>query len=507
MVQSTDVLFFVPPVKPVRRPMDVLFPSFQDKRSSENVLVLHSGLLSIAGYLRQEGVSCRYYDLSFFNVKSTLRETIISQLKGCNPSIVGLTSYTSNFNATLEVVKIVKEFDPSILVCVGGPHVSFLDRHSLDESNNKIDVIIRGEGERTMQEIAYYHLKGLPLEDHVMGITTHKKRNPDQKLLSNEELDKIPRLPFDLIPQNERKKKIYISTTATRGCTYHCTFCTNSTFWQYKVRFRPVEKVIEDIIYAQELFPQMDVELIDTILPVKLPYFENLVNSYTNSIENPVSLAMTRANLTDDKRLTLMKKLLQDTGMLLIGVENGAPKILDLMKKPPWEQQLQALKNIKEFDIRSIPSWIVGFCGENLSTMCQNLEKINFLNKKQLVQSIILFMYIPLPGSAPFTNPKHFGINLHSYNWDYYNRCVFPPPYSLFDTETGRVTLTSFQIWGYYLSALGVQDRWYQMRHFKKRRAGLITDFMKKVRENKTFLYSSPYGGENVILFKELIDP
>ena len=504
MPDSIDVLFLVPPIKPILRPLDVIFPFYKHSKPTENLIPLQLGPLSIAAYLRQDGFSCQYIDLCHFKGNSTLSETVINHLKKYNPSIVGLTSYTSNFNATLKVIDIIKEIDPNILVCVGGPHVTFLDRYSIEESNYKIDVVVRGEGEKIMRDIVYYYLKGLPLEENVRGITTKMKRMPDQKLLSNEELGNLPPMAFDLIPKKERKNIIYIPLNATRGCSYRCTFCTNPHFWGHKIRFRDPEKVIEEILIAEALFPKRMIEFTDTILPFKLTHFEKLVNLYEKLIHTPITMALTRANLTDNKRMQLMKTLLKEKGYIVIGVENGNPKILELMNKPSWEEQLQALKNVKKLGITAIPSWIVGFCGENLSTMTHNLEKVEYLNKKELVSSIVLFIWIPIPGSLPFQNPKKYGVKIHTYNWDFYDRAVFPPPYSLFDPISGEITLTNMQIWAYYLSMIFLQTKWSRKRKSLKRGDISINHFMKAICKNLNLLFFSPAGESDITIYEDL---
>ena len=507
MVDSIDVLFLVPPMSPVMRPTDIVQIFYKHSKHIEQIVPAQLGLLSIAAYLREDGFSCRYWDLCHFEGKSSLYETVADLLKRFNPKIAALTSYTANFNATLQVINIIKQIDPNVLICVGGPHVTFLDKYSIDESNGTIDVVIRGEGERTMRDLTYNYLKKNTiesLEEKVRGITTKNKRIPNQKLLNNDELSKLPRLALDLIPQKERRNTIYIPLTATRGCTYNCLFCTNSPFWEYQMRIRPPANVIEDILFAEELFPKRTVEFADTILPIRMPFFEELVALYKERVHTPIQMALTRANLTDDRRLELMKQLLSDEGIAIIGVENRNPEILKRMGKPTWEQQLQALKNLKKFSIIPIPTWMAGFCGEMLSTMHENLDALDFLNRKELVFSTILYTWIPIPGSLPFQNPKKYGVKIHTYNWDFYDRAVYPPPYSLFDTKTGETTLTQHLIWAYYLAMVALQYSWSNRRRGSKGRELSPSQAIRSILQSPNLLFFSPAGESHHTIYNDM---
>ncbi len=505
MPESLDVLFLVPPMRPVLRPLDVVHIFFKHSQGTKNIISVHLGLLSIAAYLRNEGFSCGYYDLGHFAGKPNLVGTVSGLLNRYNPKIVALTSYTSNFNSTLDTIKIIKDIDPGILICVGGPHVTFLDKYSIKESKNRIDIIVRGEGERTMLDIVKYYLRRSSIdsiEDEVRGITTVRRRTDDQKLLTNEELSLFPPLALDLIPQRERNNYIYIPLTATRGCAYKCVFCINPIFWSQNVRFRPPDKVVEEVKIAEKLFgKKILVEFSDTILPINMRHFESLADLYIKSTNTPIKMALTRANLTDDRRLRIMKRLVQEGGYISIGVENCNPTILQNMGKPTWEIQLEALKKLKKFQLNSIPTWMVGFCGETTKIQYQNVEMLDYLNRKELIQSAILNIWIPIPGSRPFQTPEKYGVKIHTKNWDFYDRAVYPPPYSLFDPSTGETTLTEAQVWAYFISMIAMQNKWSRER----RGTGMIqiTQEMREILKNPGLLFYSPAGEAHNTIYED----
>ncbi len=56
------------------------------------------------------------------------------------------------FDNAIGVLKDIKRIDPHILTVMGGPHVSFCARETLNACP-QLDIIVLGEGERTIVEL------------------------------------------------------------------------------------------------------------------------------------------------------------------------------------------------------------------------------------------------------------------------------------------------------------------------------------------------------------------
>ena len=69
------------------------------------------------------------------------------------PDIVGVTCTTLTYKSALRIVKICKEVWPNCITAIGGPHVTFWDDKALQEEPS-LDIVVRGEGENTMLELA-----------------------------------------------------------------------------------------------------------------------------------------------------------------------------------------------------------------------------------------------------------------------------------------------------------------------------------------------------------------
>ncbi|MHA1751319.1 MAG: B12-binding domain-containing radical SAM protein [Candidatus Helarchaeota archaeon] len=508
-MKSYDFLFLISPQKPQIRPFDVFYPFSYQIETKKTILPLQYGVMSLLGSLKDE-FEIGYYDLAHFKsmTKSSLKETVDTLLKKYNPRVVGLQSYTFNFNGLKETVKYIKEFNKDIITVAGGQHVSFLDTQSIKECNGNLDIVVRGEGEKIITELLQKLIKNRPIKD-VKGITTDKFRNPDAPLMSEEELNKLPLPAFELIPTSEKNGQyIYFPISVSRGCVYKCLFCVNHQFWRKCVRIMDSTPAINILKYFIEIFGTRKImlEFCDSILPINIKKFKDLVDKYTTEINFPVLFALTRANLTDDTRLELLSKLLQGIGVLSIGIENGNAEVLKLMHKPTFETSVKALINIRSHNLKATPSWLVGHPGESLKTMNENLEKIEYLFNKKLIDTLIPFIWIPLPGTPPFDEPEKYFVKIITYDWDRYDRAIFLPPYHLLEKENPkRIALSNLQIWSYYLNVISLCNKNSQNFKLKSRKKQVpLSEFLKIVNNDYYYTRFSPGKDADLNYYRDL---
>ena len=102
------------------------------------------GLLTIAAAIKDHDVTvfdCKgEYDLD--PMTPPLEELILQLLEKHRPDIAGVTVITSEFNYSLDILKVVKAFDPAILTVAGGLHATLCPK---DFRNESVDVVIQGQ--------------------------------------------------------------------------------------------------------------------------------------------------------------------------------------------------------------------------------------------------------------------------------------------------------------------------------------------------------------------------
>lgn len=173
---------------------------------------------------------------------------IVSDLYQKKPNIVGFSCYIWNIEETIKVIKMLKTVDPSVVVVLGGPEVSY-DTNIWLRQVKEIDYVVVGEGEQSFKDLLDYLTKKRVIKE-VPGLAYVQ----DDKFILN---PLPPKLDLRLSPSPYRfeediadlsKRIVYVETS--RGCPFSCQFCLSSI--EVGVRYFNRDKVKNDIRYLME---------------------------------------------------------------------------------------------------------------------------------------------------------------------------------------------------------------------------------------------------------------
>src|SRR5487761_956611 len=121
------------------------------------------GLLAISTPLLRAGYDVRIIDST---ITPDYRKRILDEVK--DALCLGISLVTGPMiSETVEISRAVKRWNRKLPVVLGGWHPSLLPGQTLEA--DYIDVIVRGQGEESMLEIAQRLSEGAPLDD-VRGI-------------------------------------------------------------------------------------------------------------------------------------------------------------------------------------------------------------------------------------------------------------------------------------------------------------------------------------------------
>ncbi len=377
-------------------------------------LTMPLGLLYLAARLEQEGHEVRLEDLQLCcSPVSHLRKT----LQEFSPGLVGITSFSINLHSAGKLLRAAKQVCPEAITVWGGPHVSFDDENVL-RRNPWADVIVRGEGEETLTEIAgrAERQEGF---DGVLGSTWRDLegailRNSPRPFQPN--IDLWPRPAWHLLKLSQYLAfEDGASILTSRGCPHRCVFCVGRKMIGAQGRFRDPVAVVDEIEALARLgFKRLRVE--DDLFTFRK---ERAVAICREIDRRKLSIrwrAYARVDTVDPGLLKWMKQA--GCERLLFGAESGSPEILKRIRKGITpEQTRRAVEMTKEAGIGVLASFVIGLPGETPETLRQTVE---FADSLKVPYSLNLLT--PYVGTEIRECAKEWEIQIHTDDWKFYGQ-------------------------------------------------------------------------------------
>ncbi len=169
------------------------------------------------------------------------------------PQMVGVTVKTSEFNFAIEICKVAKAADPSVVTVVGGLHPTLCPADFTDPA---VDVIVPGQAVNTFRLLV-----------HTLEQKGDLRSVPGIWLKPNGKPERTPGIPLpvdpagaDFVFPDRSRLKRWISTYkvgnspdpstyifTSLGCPYKCTFCSIWGQFRGKYHQRTVESLIAEL--------------------------------------------------------------------------------------------------------------------------------------------------------------------------------------------------------------------------------------------------------------------
>ncbi|MCL1977210.1 MAG: B12-binding domain-containing radical SAM protein [Candidatus Bathyarchaeota archaeon] len=369
------------------------------------------GIGYILSVLAQEGFTTALYDFLMDGLPLSDLELILQREK---PKIIGVYVSTIMYRNAVRIAKIAKKQNPEILVVFGGPHCSALPHESLTDG---ADIVVRGEGEYAMLEIAKAFIRGEGQTDSIAG-TSYKK---DNKIIDNTSRDLIENLDILPFPAYDAfgKYPLWGSIATGRGCPYQCIFCAGKNVFGGKYRFRSVENVFEEIKILYDKYNIREFCFVDDTFTAISKRAESICNRILQEHLDIVWWCETRADCITKDLLELMKK--SGCKQLQYGVESGDNRVLrDIRKGTTIEMVERSVKVAFEAGILSKCSFMIGHHSDTPESVGNTMRFIEKLIKEYYVHASV-GVNTPFPGSDTFNHAKELGIDIFNKDWNSYN--------------------------------------------------------------------------------------
>ncbi|RLF38887.1 MAG: hypothetical protein DRN00_03155, partial [Thermoplasmata archaeon] len=333
--------------------------------------VMNFGLLSLASFLQKHDLEAHILDLY---IEGLDERAVVKQVYDIDPALVGISCPSAlNYVPTLRIAKVIKEVKPDTFIVVGGQHIAFLSEVALRECSG-IDAVCYGEGEITMLQLCEY-LRGKRKLSDVKGIAfKHKGRILYTEPSVGLDINALSPIDYTIYPH---WKECIPLIEESRGCPYRCEFCSNSNFYNAKIRFKRPETLINDVHNAVQIYGEgVPIVIMCSTFGLNPMFAKKFLRELKRLGYDLRLLASTRVDAPWRFFINYMDGLFDQ---IRFGLESGSPLMLQLMNKTasPTTYLRLAEKAFREFKSREIPvmvNIILGYCGENPETLMQSLR-------------------------------------------------------------------------------------------------------------------------------------
>lgn len=346
-------------------------------------------LLYVARAARRAGVEPVLHDaMSRFDDWETIRAV----LRERRPRFVASYAITATIESALELGRVVKEEVPEAVYILGGVHPTFMWREVLDgtgESSSPVDFVVRGEGERTVEELLRT-LTGDGDPGAVAGLAWRANgeavATPPRPNLAD--LEEYP-AAFDVVDWSIYRYFVIPgarlgAVSTSRGCVYGCTFCSQQKFWHRSWRGRAPEAVAEEIRLLHDRYGVNVVLLSDEYPTNDRDRWEELLDrviSLRGGGRELYLLMETRAEDIVRDREILSKYREAGIVHVYVGLEATEQADLDRIEKhSSVEAGRESLALIREHGMLSETSFVLGFPDETEAHVRSTLESARYFD-------------------------------------------------------------------------------------------------------------------------------
>ena len=268
-------------------------------------------------------------------VQRHVTSTVDRLVREIEPDVVGLSVMTFQRTTALALARMIRAIRPQTKIVVGGYDPSLAPQAYTPCP--EVDMIVRGEGERTLAELLRAIESGAPLE----GIAGLAFRTPNGFVFNTAR--PIARLASETMQLPNRRARVLTGYTllgrpvdvveTSRGCTYDCSFC--SIIEMRGRNFHPysIERVLADIADARRHGARA-IFLVDDNITLDIRRFELLCEAIVESGFDDVDYVVQAMTSPIAQHGATLAPLMRRAGFryVFLGIENILDEDLQFLK-------------------------------------------------------------------------------------------------------------------------------------------------------------------------------
>lgn len=316
--------------------------------------------------------------------------------------------------AAVKVARDVRRRKPELPIIFGGWHPSLLPDETL--RHECVDVVIRGQGELTLLEVAERLAAGTDLSGvrgasfkHA-GETVH---NPERPV---ENINRLPALAYHKVDFDayERVRGIReVGYPSSVGCPYACNYCTDQVFYKRRFNAYRAERVVSEVAELVERYRLEEIAFLDSNFPVDV---KRAVAIGRGLIETKVKFHWTVQASTD----LVCRMSDDDVGLLVqsglhhmgFGTESASEEVLALMNKKHQRitDMFETARKTEQAGMRVTFNVILGYPGETEQDRVETFRIMSEIARRHSNVSFSPNVFTPYPGIPIWPQLREMGV-------------------------------------------------------------------------------------------------
>lgn len=326
--------------------------------------------------------------------------------------VVGISvMFFHEWPVTTRLLQAVKARLPHVRIVLGGETATAFAPWIMEMSND-VDVIVKGEGDRTVIGVVDHLVAGqLPPPAEGIVVRTEADGAVDGGLAVRiRDLEELPRPAWDLFPieayiqrpafgvNNGRSMPVL----ATRGCPFRCSFCSAPQMWTTRYRVREPEDVVDEIASYVDEYGITNANFVDLTAVTKRSWAVGFCDALERRKLN-VTWQMpigTRSEILDDEMLRRLKN--SGCTHIAYAPESGSKRMIDIMdKRVDLRHLLASARTARRLGIRTHINIIIGHPEERWWDLAQSAAFMVAAAATGCDDAAAV-QFCPYPGSADF---------------------------------------------------------------------------------------------------------
>jgi len=227
--------------------LNLLFVRYYDTVDRE--LHVPLGPLYLVTALEQAGWNVDFRDYQLNGFEDPFASENIASYFEDSADIIGVSCMANLLPFTVLALKDLKERYPEKTLIIGGVGPAAVEEKLLRRFP-WIDIIVKGEAERTFPELLEALVNGRN-PDGIPGVLYRDNgmvvRNQDRERITD--LDSVPLPAFNRV---DLSKYAGYGVVTSRGCPYRCTFCGVAPIWGHTSYHRSNESILHEMRVLRE---------------------------------------------------------------------------------------------------------------------------------------------------------------------------------------------------------------------------------------------------------------